>query len=469
MGNEYLKLAGNVTGAISGLNGLSIRINDENLSSADEVTEDGWSFIPITQVGAGCHDFAIRAEDIAGNVETEHDFATSVVWSPRYPPDLSGSSFTITPAEVPPGGRVDFVVNLRNSGWQEAWIPVEVDIPTGLEVLPDTILGDGQYNGGTRIITWLPEYLWPGATRTLSFSAMVDIAHPSDTLEIPLNGLGTWPITDGCPAEEIPGFDELGTTVEMMASVIVNPWLPIGHDVVQPDPPNLSITEGFSTPSQDVQLLIEADAEDAMWMYLREWTWNADEETWSVAQESGWLPYSPIYPWTLSDGDGVKYLGVWMADAAWNISTMDQRNLAFTNYLARSQTLSDGQRIQYRFPLFHGQLALFNLVTHEGNFDLYVWQAFNGFRPDHAATSVGYVDTVGFESVGGGVHLVEVQAEGDSQYQLLLSGDIDPNIASSSQLTGNTPDHPLTVSDPLSSGVATAPDFPHTLPADDDG
>ena len=219
------------------------------------------------------------------------------------------------------------------------------------------------------------------------------------------------------------------------------------------------------TNSRDVQLRLNADGETQR-MYLREWTWGENEGTWIVAHESGWLPYSASYPWTLSEGDGVKYLGVWVADAVWNVSTLESHSLAFTNLLESRQSLADGQRIQYRFPLGHRQLAVFNVVSHEGNADLYAWDPRSGFRPQYAATGTGFADAVGFEAFRQGLYLVEVKAEGDSVYELLLAGDIGSRGVS--QLAATTPDHPLTVSDPLSAGAVSAPappDLPkHYLP-----
>ena len=145
------------------------------------------------------------------------------------------------------------------------------------------------------------------------------------------------------------------------------------------------------------------------------------------------------------------------------MSALDSRGLAFTNVLGSRQSLADGQRIQYRFPMGAGNLAVFNAVTHEGNADLYVWQPGSGFRPQYAASGTGFVDAVGFLAHREGLYLVEVKAEGDSTYQLLLAGKPGLSAASSSQSTANTPEHPLTVSDPLSAGVATAP-VPPTFP-----
>ena len=460
VGNQRLRLSGQLDASLSGEIGLGIEINGERWTAADEVGEGRWSFTSDTELGAGCHTFNILGEDRAGNVELLHAFGSEVVWHPRERPDLSGSSLSIVPDHVRPGDTVDVTVFAANSSWQETWVPISVLLPTGLDVLPDTISSDGVYNPAVRTITWPPRDLWPGQERHLTFSALVDDALPATDLNVSLTVQGTWPIAATCPADELPGFQDLQTTVEVTTMLSVDPDLP-DDDLLPPASPLLRIKEGSATRIRNVQLRIDAaDPEDARWMYLREWVWSSESDAWIVAQNSGWLPYAPSHPWTLSPDDGVKYLGVWLADAAWNVSALERNSLAFTNLLESNQVLSDGQRIQYRFPLYTKDLAVFNVIAKAGNPDIYVWQPNSGFRPHYSATGTGFVDTVGFQAPKHGLYLLEVQAEGDSQYQLLLGGDIGPRAASAAQFTANTPEHPLTVSDPLSAGVALAPTFP---------
>ena len=460
MGNQRLKLSGEFDGSLSGEVGLGIQINGERWTAADELGESRWSFTSDSELGAGCHTFNIQGEDRAGNVEPLHAFGEPVVWHPRERPDLSGSRLSVVPDHVRPGDLVDVTVVVPISSYQETWVPTSVLLPTGLDVLPDTIGNDGVYDSVARTINWPPRYLWPGQERRLTFSAQVDDALPATELNVSLIALGMWPIAETCADEALPGFLDMETTVEVTKMLIVDPDLP-DNDLLPPASPRLRIEEGAATNLREVQLGINAaDPEDARWMYLREWMWSSDEDAWAVTQNSGWLPYGSSHAWTLSEGDGVKYLGVWLADAAWNVSVLDYRSLAFTNLLGSRQALADGERIQYRLPLRAGNLAVFNAIAHDGNPDIYVWQPWSGFRPHHSATGIGFVDTVAFEATKWGPYLVEVQAEGNSRYQLLLAGDIEASVASSSLSTANTPEHPLTVSDPLSAGAAVAPTFP---------
>lgn len=459
MGNQRLRLSGQLDGSLSGEIGLGIEIDGERWTAVDEIGEGRWSFTSDAELGAGCHTFNIQGEDRAGNVEPLHAFGDEVVWHPRERPDLSGSSLSIVPNRVRPGDTVAVTVDVPNSGWQETWVPISVLLPAGLDVLPDTIGNDGVYDPAVHTITWPPRYLWPGQERRFTFSAQVDDTLPATKLNASLTALGTWPIAETCPADELPGFQDLQTTVEVTTKVTVDPNLP-DNDMLPPASPFLRIEEGAATRLRDVQLRISAGADgsaDAVWMYLREWTLSSESGAWVTTQESGWLPYAPSHAWTLSSDDGVKYLGVWLADDAWNVSALERSSLAFTNLLENNQALADGQRIQYRFPLYAKELAVFNVIAKAGNPDLYVWQPHSGFRPHYSATGTGFVDTVGFDVEKQGMYLVEVKAEGDSQYQLLLSGDIQSAATAPSMMTADMPEHPLTVSDPLSANAAVAP------------
>jgi len=176
-----------------------------------------------------------------------------------------------------------------------------------------------------------------------------------------------------------------------------------------------------------------------------------------VAQSSGWLDYRDIYTWTLSAGQGVKYLGLWVADAAGNVSPLDEHSLGFVNRIDGPQSLADGQRVQYRGFVDAGTWVLGVLKTVAGDPDMYVWQPHSSFRPDRFSNETvdpGQSEDLGtdFTSQSGRV-LLDVQAVGASDYELALNGDVgsEPNAVQALAVK-ERPAHPLTVSDPLSAG-----------------
>jgi len=461
MGNQRLHLAGLLGGSLSGVQGVGIQINDQMWTAANEIVGTRWAYTSTTDLGAGCYSFKIQSRDRAGSVEELRHFGPVVAWQPTAQPDLSGSRLTVTPPQVRPGETVTVTLVVPNSNWQETLASIAVRLPAGLHVLTETIGADGVYDPAAGTIAWPADTVWPGRERRFTFNAQVDAGAPAADLALTLTALGTWPITPDCPADALPGFAALQTTAAVTATLAVNPTLPAGVDVTPPGPLFLTIPSGQVTHSPDVTLSIRpTGAADVQRMYLREWTWDSAAGKWVVAQESGWVPYAATYHWTLSAGDGVKYLGTWGADMAWNISALDQSSLAFTNLVQGSQFLADGERVQYRFRLLRGDQAIFGAATLTGDPDLYVWQPRSGFRPDYAAAGNGPVDAVSFSATEGGLYLVEVKAEGDSRYELLLAGDVGVTAASAAGLAASTPEHPLTVSDPLSAGAVVAPAFP---------
>ena len=268
--------------------------------------------------------------------------------------------------------------------------------------------------------------------------------------------LGTWPIAGECSDAAQAVIEAKQLSLTRTATLVVVPALDPGVDVDAPAAPTVSIQRRRDTFTRELQLHIDTgETTDATRLFVREWGWDAAQARWAVRGESGWTPFSPTVNWTLSADAGVKYVGVWLADAAGNVSTLRAESLVFANVLEGAPSLAGGERVQYRFPLDTHELAIFNLIAVAGNPNLYVWQPFSGFHPQYAATTPAYVDTVGFRAETAGLYLVEIEADGDSQFELVLSGDIQPADAAAAGAV--SPAHPLTVGDPLSAGVAVAP------------
>jgi hypothetical protein len=53
------------------------------------------------------------------------------------------------------------------------------------------------------------------------------------------------------------------------------------------------------------------------------------------------VPFSETYEWTLGDKPGVKFIGVWVADAAENVSHATQEAFDFASYLKPDTAFSD--------------------------------------------------------------------------------------------------------------------------------
>ena len=161
-------------------------------------------------------------------------------------------------------------------------------------------------------------------------------------------------------------------------------------------------------------------------MYVREWALDPLTGAWKVMHNSGWIDFSPTYTWQLSAGQGVRYVGVWVADVAGNISTLEEPAMPFANRVDESQVLADGQRIQYRALLETGKSAWASLKTVSGDSDLYAWGPHNAFLPDRSANATlqpGQSEELETDArSGSGRYILEVQAVGASEYDLSWPG-----------------------------------------------
>ena len=166
---------------------------------------------------------------------------------------------------------------------------------------------------------------------------MVADGLPASTLTAELDLHASWPNVDLLPPEDQQRFRDFETSATVSAVLKVDPELPADRDVTAPHG-QLTIRDSSGAAQARVHLALQADA-DAQRLYLREWTLDPVSGAWTVAANSGWMPYAPSLTWKLSGGGGVKYLGAWVADAAGNVSRLDEGSLAFTNRLIEEDLL----------------------------------------------------------------------------------------------------------------------------------
>jgi uncharacterized repeat protein (TIGR01451 family) len=466
-GNQRLILAGALQDALSGRGRMQLGVDGRDWTSAGEVgvwpgVQATWFFTATRELGAGNHIFMGSATDLAGNAETPYEIA-QVVWFPTASPDISGSSISVSPTTVRPGEVVTFTIVARNGGFQDALVGISDVLPAGLSVVNETLAGDITYDAASHTLTWPPLLLWPGEWTSFSFQARAD----AGLAAVPLDNKATfhafWPNTDSLSPADRQKFLDREQTVTAMATVRVNPALPAGADTT---PPWVMVSRAATEQvlgGPDVTLAIQG-AGDATTMYLREWTLNPGTGAWNIAQDSGWLNFSPTLNWTLSPGHGVKYVGIWVRDAAGNVSTLDESGLFLVNRWDGNQVLADGQRTHYRGNLEQSSLMYALLTTISGDPDMYAWWPDNAFLPDvysNVSVSQGQSEEIGEQSVhASGRYLLEVQAVGASEYQLTLRRNVSEAAAASAAGTvppKPLPQHPLAASDPLSAGVAAEP------------
>jgi hypothetical protein len=447
----------------SGLAGMEIQVGGGSWTSASVLGAVGevptpWAYAALLDVGHGYHIFYARGADGAGHVEASHKIAERI-WYPTASPDLSASSIAFEPAIARPGQTVTATLTVRNSGFQEGYVAIKATLPSGLTPAEGALTTPDDsivYDPATGVITWPEQLLWPGEFWRTQFQAVVADGLGASTLTAKLDVHASWPNIDLLDPQEQQQFRDYEVSATASADLRVDPQLPPGQDVTAPSV-RLTIRDEGAVAGAKVDLALQADA-DALWMYLREWTLDPESGAWTVARDSGWIPYAPSLTWELSDLAGVRYLGAWVRDAAGNGSTLDEASLDFTNRLIEDD-LAAGQRRQYRFPLEYG-VAVYNLLIASGQADLYAWLPPQSGPPAYVAEGSGLVKTLGFRILLEGLYLLEADAVTDSTYTLLdATGSAagEATTPSGTSQVAAPPENPLTHTTPLTAGEGVAP------------
>ncbi len=416
-----------------------------------------WTFDGFSEISRGNLLLRGRSQDKAGNLEEIYNLVGDLVWFPQASPDLSDSSLTASPSAARPGEMIEFVTALRNHGNQEALVQLTHQLPVGLTPQFDQLSTSVSYDPTSRTLTWPQRLIWPGEWHRVHYKVVVDTGLEPTELLNQASVFAFWPNTNALPTADRKRFEERQQSVGFSTTVTVDPRMPAEVDNQAPWVYLNVLSELMTEPQMELSI---QSSPDAHWMYIREWTLDGFTGQWVTIRDSGWLPYSEMYPWTLSPEAGVKYIGVWVADESGNMSTLDEHSLDFTNLQSGFSQLADGQRHQYRFELEPGNQADFNLEANQGDPDLYGWDPYHALLPNYAAEEDQPLDALSFYPKVKGIHLFEVLGRGDSAYRLTnaspagAEGGSAPTAAEAVSLR---PQYPLTVSTPLTSGIGTAP------------
>lgn len=438
--------------------------------------------------------------DQAGNLEAVSELGT-FTWLPNRQPDFSQTLVSIQPDPAYPGEVIDFTVAVRNTGEIESNLLLTDTLPAGLSVLPDTISNGGQYLAGSNAIAWTIQPAWPGQTYYLTFSAMVDLspANPT-TLQHSLTLKPYWP--------DISGTIIQPTVSQVNGAITI---LPTPTDNTSSQTPILyraEVHQGHLVSDRDVWLYLAASP-DAQAVLVREFTLNRASAEWELVQESNWMPFengddffdvhtwtsrrTGMLEWTLSPGDGVKYLAVYLGGDSGRVSHPNAGALIYTNLVTpHGGTLNTNEHVQFRLNLKENELAIWNLVVFSGEADLYAWRPRFAQNPEYL--SLGSLPGPGFTIVVSafsvdetGDHILEVAAlDGPLSYRLSPAGDVavaglalsklqgsfDHSTLAAFDQPGNTPYELLLAGEGISrQGLSPniPPDSPFTLTVPLDG
>ncbi len=105
-------------------------------------------------------------------------------------------------------------------------------------------------------------------------------------------------------------------------------------------------------------------------MWIAEYHWSPGLGRWQIVNESGWLAYESPTSWTLSRVPGSRFIGVWVADNAGNISA--EAGSAHINLSHPNMMISQGETQIFNYDLTAGQAVSIRVTPSSGDPDIYV-------------------------------------------------------------------------------------------------
>ena len=159
-------------------------------------------------------------------------------------------------------------------------------------------------------------------------------------------------------------------------------------------------------------------------MRVAEFMFDSAAGSWRLAQDGGWVNYTTTLSWTLSEGNGVKYLLAWFKDGAGNVSWPAART--YINYIASggasaaavaSETIWQWEWHVYRLRLVANRVITLTLNNVTGDPDLYLWQPDNDGWPAAYGVNVG-ADQITFHAPAADIYQFAVYGAQAGTYDL---------------------------------------------------
>ncbi len=316
-------------------------------------------------------------------------------------PAIRGSYKLPSQRTLGPDEELTFTINIHNSSNLDVSASVRDPLPPELRYVPGSASNGGSFSGG--VLTWSGLTVPAGGDLALSFKVRQASPVARPTLVV-----NTASITSG------------GVTIERRGPVVLLPQR-IPEPGRPPTVESVQVEGGDTTTDRDVTLAIRATP-DAVKMYIQEWELSPlNRPRWQVVRSSGWVPFQSSYPWRLGEQPGAHAIGVWVADAAGNVSQLTRRAVDIVN-LVGPGSVEQGGVVPYLVYYSAGTNVSATLKTLSGDADLYVWEPAHGGKPDKSSTQTGTADdSVSFIAPVSGYYLFLVYGAQESQYVFTLT------------------------------------------------
>jgi hypothetical protein len=300
------------------------------------------------------------------------------------------------PNTVRQGDTISLGVNVHRQGGKDTLQPVVA-----------FYLGDPQ-QGGTLIGQASPPPMPPGPGIVDSTFVTWNTAGLSGAMEV-------YVVID--PDNLITETSEDNNTARSIIVVLSQ-----AGDTTPPEVASLLINGGaVSTDNPDIALTIgatDSGGSGVASMYIVEREFNSSAREWVAIQQIGWIPFQTAYQMTLTGRGGVRYIQVWVADRAGNISEIICK--ARIDYMVPTETVLAGQTRMYRRDFGEGQYVTVRLETLSGDADLYVWSP-DGTQRWVSNRSGTATDAVSFFAPQSGRYQIEVYGFEESEYRLTVN------------------------------------------------
>ncbi len=237
------------------------------------------------------------------------------------------------------------------------------------------------------------------------------------------------------PANLVPESDETNNTVCKTITV-----LPVAIDITPPvvdrfiindDAPTTTVLAATLTVTATDPLPNPSGVKSIQFF---EFVWSQGAQRWLPAARSGWVDYAVAhvnYPWTLLDIPGIRYMEAWAIDEAGNISLEPGIDTIVLLPTAQSGYVAQNGVVFYRFYVRQGQAVVVNLISLDGDADLYVWGP--GEQLWYSNNPAGAPDSVAFNAPITGTYQIEVHGYTAATYQLTLGNQAQAASLQSAQ------------------------------------
>lgn len=329
--------------------------------------------------------------------------------TPRPPttkPILQGSfklpsKFTLAPNET-----LLYTIRLQNNGSGVAQADVTDPLPGELKYLPDTVTGGGVYDPATRTLSWTGVSVPAGGHVSLSYQV-----EPAQAVTQPKAVTNTATITVGAES------------IQRRAVVVLLPQ-PSPGDSVAPKVQSVTISDRDVLTDQDVTLHVDATDNVAVkWMAIAEWSLETRPwPRWQAMHTTEWVPFQPEYEWTFSGRSGTRFIAVWVADAALNVSRLTPDAMDFASLVLPNDSVSEGRLIPYLVHYEAREDVTAVLTPQTGDADLYVWYPGSYGLPDQwSRQGDSTQDQVTFTTPRAGSYLFVVYGATAATYNFSLT------------------------------------------------